>query len=179
MATILRYSPNTLSFPPRVYPDTNFLISFYIPNHQWFKNATTLLAELTIQKVEIVLSLLTIDEALYQLLKLKYEDQNGKGSWIKNQPLKTDTQVCARLHSELDLFIKSLWKIPNISLLDQARKSFDIVDDVLRNIASYSLGPRDAFHLSILMAEGLDMILTNDNDFDRVLNPAIQVVHFA
>jgi predicted nucleic acid-binding protein len=178
MATIISYRPNKLSFPRQVYSDANFLISFYVTNHQWHRRASILLAELTIQKVEIHLSLLTIDEALFQLLILTYEDQNGAGSWQGNETLKRDPNICARLQPELDSFVKRLWKLPYIRLIDGPSPAFDIVDDSLRNIASYSLAPRDAFHLAILKAAGLSMILTNDSDFDRVHDLPIYVLHF-
>lgn len=178
MALVISYNPNKLTFPPKVYPDANFLISFYVPKHKWHKKASTLLVELTSQKVEIHLSLLAIDEALFKLLTIIYENQNGEGAWEQNKPLKSDPEVCRRFHPELDTFVRSLWKLPNLRLIDGPTPAFDIVEDSLKNIASYSLGPRDAFHLAILKAIGLTMILTNDSHFDRVHDLPIYVLHF-
>lgn len=178
MATVVSYRPNYLTFPRQVYPDANFLISFYVPNHKWHSKASILLAELTSQKVEIHLSLLAVDEALFQLLILTYEDQKGAGSWHRDRPMETDPSICARLHPELDLFVRRLWQLPNLRLIDIPTPAFDILDDLLRSIALYSLAPRDAFHLAILKAVGLSMIVTNDSDFERVHDLPIYVLHF-
>ena len=178
MATVLSYRLHRMTFPKQVYCDANFLVSFYEPNHQRHKKASALLIELTRQKVEIHLSVLAIDEALYQLLILTYEDKNGTGSWRRNKPLDNDPNVCKQFYPELDTFVRSLWKLPSLRLIDGPTPAFDIVEDSLRNIASYSLSPRDAFHLAILKAIGVRMILTNDSDFERVHDLPIYVLHF-
>jgi predicted nucleic acid-binding protein len=178
MATVLSYHPSGVTFPPQVYCDANFLVSFYEPNHQWHKKASTLLIELTSQKVEIQVSVLAIDEALCQILILTYEYKNGTGSWKRNKPLKNDPNVCKQFYPELNTFVRNLWRLPNLRLIEGPTPAFDIVEDSLKNIMSYSLAPRDAFHLAILKAIGLKMILTNDSDFDRVHDLPIHVLHF-
>jgi len=178
VATVLSYRPNILTFPTQVYPDTNFLISFYVPKHQWHSSASTLLTELVSQKVEILVSLLAVDEALYQLLIITYEDQNGKGSWRRDKPWETDPSIFARLQPELDLFVNRLRQLPRLRIIDIPAPASDLLDDLLGNIASYSLAPRDALHLAILKALGFSMILTNDRDFERVHDLSIYVLHF-
>jgi len=177
MATVLSYRPNRVTFPQQVYCDANFLISIYEPNHQWHQKASALLIELTNKKIEIHVSVLAVDEALCQLLILSYEDKKGKGSWHQHKPLKRNPNIIKQFCPELDRFVRNLWKLPNLRLIDGSTQTFNLIDDALRNIAQYSLAPRDAFHLAILNAIGLSMILTNDHDFERVKAP-ISVLHF-
>jgi len=132
---------------------------------------------LAIQRVEIDVSLLALDEALYQLLRINYEDQNGAGSWRRDNPLRSNPNICTQFHPELELFVNRLIQLPNVCLIDIPTQSAELLDDLLKCIAAYSLAPRDAFHLAVLKAIGLTMILTNDSDFDRVQDP-IYVLHF-
>ncbi len=183
MANVLSYHPNLfdqVTCPPQVYPDSNFLISFYAPKHPWHNNAVSLLIELTSQKVEIHVSLLAMDEALYQLLIIFYEAQHGKASWErgKSGTLKKEPDVCSRFHSELSAFVTALQGLKNVRFIDISTPCQNILDDLMMNISSYSLAPRDACHLAILNSLGLKMIITNDSDFERVHDLPIYVLHF-
>jgi len=175
---VISYRPNQLIFPKEVYPDANFLISFYVQKHQWHNKASTLLTELVSKNVEINISLLTMDEALYTLMYIFYEDKKGKGSWKKDNPLKKNPKICVQFHPELDKFVKKLWKLPGIKFIDIPKPAFDILCGLLSNMSNEYLGPRDAFHLAIIKELGLNMILTNDSDFDKVNDNSIRVLHF-
>lgn len=178
MTSAFPYKPNLYKFPRRVYPDANFLVSFYVPNHVWHTNASTLLTELISKKVEIDISLLAMDEAICLLLIIKYEDQNGNGSWKNDQPLKNNPQVCSSFHPEFSSFVAKLKSLSNVKFIDIPNSCEEILDDLLGNISSYSFAPRDACHLSILKALNLEMIITNDTDFERINDLPITVLHF-
>lgn len=178
MATVISYQPNKCKFPPQVYPDANFLLSSYVPKHQFYKRAATLLLELAYLKIEVHASLLAVEEAIYILLKIKYEDIHGKKSWDANKPLRTDANVCKQFYPELDKFVKKLLALPYFRIIDYPTTASVLLANLLDNIKDYSLAPRDALHLAVLKAAGLSMIVTNDSDFDRVSDTSIQVLHF-
>jgi len=44
--------------------------------------------------------------------------------------------------------------------------------DALLNINKFNLGPRDAFHLSLMQNNSIDKIVTSDNDFIKIASAA-------
>jgi len=166
-AEVYRFEQCRFRFPPRVYLDTNFVLAWYLKGHRDFGAASKLLTELTVQKVTIALSTLVVDEAWWRLIIAYYERDNGQGAWT-DDVLKNDSGIPKRYYPELEKFTVALLRYPRSVVLDAPIAASELVQKSKAHIQRFSLAPRDAFHVSMAQACGIDMIITNDKQFEAV-----------
>lgn len=133
----------------RIYVDTNFLVSFLVGNHPFHKPAVRLFTELRINKYQLFISPLVLDETWWtiygeqkklNLVKIGIKDaiEELKTSW--NQ-IATNTAITV------------------IQLKKPLKKG---VGRALFFIENFNMRPRDAFHLATAESNKINEFATND-----------------
>lgn len=133
----------------KIYVDTNFLVSFLVGNHPFHKPAIRLFTELRINKYQLFISPLVLDETWWtiygeqkklNLIKIGIKDaiEELKTSW--NQ-IATNTAITV------------------IQLKNPLKKG---VGRALFFIENLNMRPRDAFHLATAESNNICELATND-----------------
>jgi predicted nucleic acid-binding protein len=170
-----------LNIDEPVYMDANILVGSLISKHPLYGKCVNVLGELLADKVEIMLSMVTVDESIWIIAKLAYCD-------IYNQPWSSHWNAGIykkqreRIFRTRDSWINSVkvaiedWTNAG-ARIDVVPKTRDLFEDVLDLIPVYmkevKLTPADAIHLAIAQKHARSF-LTADSDFDEVrLNPPV------
>jgi predicted nucleic acid-binding protein len=141
-----------------IYLDANFLIRWAVPKTSDIRRRFRFLLATLINQKNLTSSCLAIDEAWYSIKK-EYNTIKG-----------------AKLSCSDDPIFGLLYKFTN-EILQQV-KLLQFVDPkkgtkmALSNIGNFKLGPRDAFHLSLMQDNSIKEILTDDGDFIRIKSMA-------
>lgn len=151
----------------RVYGDANLLYMIVRPPAQ-VETVLRVFVERLIQgPIELYVSPLTLDEALYRLLLARVREVHG-GSPLNL--LRANSQMLLKsLGSEVVAALQQVLQLPHIYLVGiEATDSHQM----LHNMEQHAMMPRDALHLAVLQRLELQDIVSDDADFDRV--PGLQ-----
>lgn len=151
----------------QVYGDANLLYMITRPQDQAENILRPFLKRLIQGQIELYVSPLAVDEALYRLLLARVREVYGGSplDW-----LRADSQtLLERLGSEIVAALRQVLKLPHVYLVGIEP---DDSLHMLRNTEQYALMPRDALHLAIVQRLELQGIVSDDADFDRV--PGLQ-----
>ena len=124
-----------------VYLDTNVFMYAILDPGKKGKEAEKVLRKVSARRLGAVTSALTFDELFWNVKKRK-----GMEEAIKNT--------------------EAFLQIPSVKLL---AASAQVMNEALQLIKKYSLGPRDAIHAASALLNGVSTIVSEDTDFDRVL----------
>lgn len=130
------------------YLDANLLVSLGNKNSIFHHHSQAILKKLITQKIEIVLSPLTLDEYEYTTVK---SSNDPKGVTFR----------------KLKVRLRKLFKISNFRLVNpplECKKHLRVIT----LMANHNLKPRDAYHLFIMLANKVKFLATFDSDFDEV-----------
>ena len=124
----------------RMYLDANFFIIAAFDSTHKGNNARQILSEIKTGKKYALTSILALDEVMYVLIKMKLKD---------------------RIRSN----VEDIYRTPNVKIVGGSPL---IPIRAMEYIEQYSLKPRDAFHVSFMEEEFIDVIVSDDADFDKV-----------
>ncbi len=113
--------------------------------------------------IEAYTSILTMDELFYRLLLAR-----AKEIYRRNplDVLREDTGgAITKCGAEIEIALQRLVRLPHLQLTAVLEEDFP---QMLTNITSFGLLPRDALHIAVIQRLGLGEIATDDADFDRV-----------
>jgi len=115
------------------------------------KQARILFGKLLSNKNELLLSPLSFDEA-WNGIKKEYNKQNNTKLSCHDSPI----------YSELECFTTDILpKTELVQFLDIKRGT----EKALEFLSRFKLRPRDAFHLAIMINNGIFVLVTNDGGF--------------
>jgi predicted nucleic acid-binding protein len=114
----------------------------------------------------MLISCLTLDETFY---KIKVATEALAPSTPK-RPFKDYAGLFSQILDEIE-------KVRRIKIIQFRRKPAISARDVLSNIRNHNLKPRDAFHYSYMKDYSTNRIVTNDQDFVKII-PAIQTIPY-
>ena len=144
--------------PKKVYVDSNFLISYWLPEHENYEQARLQFFELMENNSQISLSPLVIDESWYKIYKI-WESQNPS----IQRPFYEFYQQFKEL---LDFVIFS----PFLKIIQFRKNLTNGCQQALENIKAYNFRPHDAFHLAMTENNRISAIVTKDSDFTKESN---------
>jgi predicted nucleic acid-binding protein len=173
---VIRFPADRTLLPTAVYLDANLLVSWHLPQHQWYRPARELMAVLSAKQASIRVSTLAIDEAWWRLLIRFYERDHGLRTW-RSDLLRRDPTIPQTYQPELRKFTSDLLSFRRLRVINQTR-STALVYQALDNIRDHSLAPRDAFHLALALAIGIPNIVTNDIQFQKIDAAWLSVITF-
>lgn len=175
-----------LSVVSPVYLDSGVLIAALVRKDPRYQQASFLVADLLINQVEIVISILTLSETLWGLAKLSHQQ-------LFNQPPRTQfNPEIYRRHSEqifqthgsrmymvhdtirdwLDAGIVVSIIPANIAEMQHASQ---VSPDYMRK---FQLASADAVHLALAQSHAKSFV-TTDSEFQRAAALSVHVIHIA
>lgn len=191
-ATIQRFN-RVSSFPQKVYVDTSYLLYLKsYPSNQSipiFKSCKTFHDSLLKNRVEMVTSVLAVQEAFYVILykdgifldMKQFKDKNGNpyqkiGAFRRQKPQefkKSYRKHCPKLFK----FVEFLYNL-GVKILYPRQYITPGMTDISKRITDYAYGllnryeldPMDAFHVAVAKCMGIDYIVSNDSGFKQVDN---------
>ena len=140
----------------KCYLDSNVLIYFKNSGSVNFSRSRDLLSKLEYEGTLLYISPLCLDEFLYQTSK------NLKAVGSKNH------------FSDLKETLTSVLNLPNISIINppsEINSQLEVID----LMETFSLHPRDAYHLLTMQANEIDGFATFDTDFRKVFQAKLLI----
>jgi len=162
-----------------VYMDANILVGSLISMHPLYGKCANVLGKLLADKVEIMLSMVSVDESIWIIAKLAY-CEIYKQPWASHWNASIYRRQRERIFQSHESWINSVrvavedWTNAGAKI-DVVPKTCDLFQDVLDLVPVYmkevKLTPADAIHLALAQRHARSF-LTADSDFDEVrLNP--------
>jgi predicted nucleic acid-binding protein len=165
-----------LAIAEPVYVDANILVGSLIRNHPLYSKCANLLGRLLADKVEIILSVVCVDESIWALARLAYCEMHNyrpsKTLWNRNIYRRHRDEIFQSYESWINSVGKAVedWTTAGAKI-DVVPKTRQLFEDVLALIPVYmkevKLTPADAVHLAIA-GKHARSFLTADSDFDEV-----------
>lgn len=155
-----------------VYLDANVLVGTTINGHPLYTSCVQLVAALLINKANILISSIAVDECMWATAKLAYCQLTHKPSNTRwNKIIYREN--CEQIFKSYGTWITSIgnmikdWKKAgaSISLVPLDIVFEDVVDLAPRYMNQFKFTPADAFHLAIAEKQAKTFI-TADSDFD-------------
>jgi predicted nucleic acid-binding protein len=142
----------------KVYADANFLISYWLPEHENYNQARLCFFNLMENNSQIALSPLVIDESWYKIYKI-WESQNPS----IQKPFHEFYQKFKEL---LDFIISSKF----LRIIQFSNNLANGCCQALEHIKTYHFRPHDAFHLATIEDNKIFTIVTKDSHFTKESN---------
>lgn len=138
----------------KCYLDANVLVYFKDISSDYHQKSISLIEELVSSKFEIYISALCLDEFLYaSLVYLRKVSPTNLIDQLKN-------------------FLESILEITDIRLINPPLNKQSQVK-VIEFMDIFSLDPRDAYHLFIMLSNKIKYFATFDQDFKKVFKKGL------
>src|SRR3989344_1948896 len=145
-----------LSTNENIYLDANFLIAYFVDNHNDHKNSKKLFALLLINKNSFHFTPLTVDELMMGVHEVKNKAEIKKGS-------KKGYSV-AHFYPELKDALEYLLNNKQFRLRQFENNLTDSCLLALENLKKFNLRPRDSFHVSYMQDFDIKYIVSTDKN---------------
>lgn len=142
----------------KVYIDANFLISYWIPKHEFHNAACLCFFKLIESNSRIFLSPLVIDETWYIIWHI-----------LKRQNLPPETPF-KNFYQDFKKLLNFIISFPLVEVVQLKHNLVAGCQQALENIKIYNFKPHDAFHLAMMEDNQISAIITKDSDFTKVSN---------
>lgn len=147
----------------RVYVDTNILYMYLRADASNLSTIRLFLDRVVQGEIEAVVGIPVLDELVYRLLLARLRDESKRNPL---DTLRSDVTGAIERHGELVCSAtRRLMALPNVSLVPVEQSDGD---RMLDNIVAYKLLPRDALHMAIMQRLRIEVVASDDTDFDRV-----------
>jgi len=145
-----------------VFVDAN-VFHFYLRGPMEVRKECTKFLE-RIEKGEILgyTSVLVLDELMYKILLRKIEEKHKQNPLVI---IGNDVGEIGKNSSHVRDAIEIVLGISGLNVLDVTKEDLQNAPDLME---LFSLLPRDAVHLSVMLSHRMSDIASSDNDFDRV-----------
>lgn len=153
-----------------IYLDANFLIAYFVDDHEDHINSKKLLAYLLIKQNTLHFSPLTLDELMMGIHKIK-NTTNIKKDNKKAFPV-------AHFYPELKQAIEYLLNNSQFRLRQFENNLNDSCLLAFENIKKFTLRPRDAFHVTYMQDWGINKIISKDSKFGKLKSGNIERIDF-
>jgi len=159
-----------------VYMDANILVGSLISNHPLYGKCIDMTGKLLADKVEIMLSMLSVNESIWAIAKLAYceiyKHPARKVTWNKKIYENQRTKIFQSYESWIDSVRKAVEDWTNAGAkIEVVPNTRDVFEDVLGLIPVYmkemKLTTGDAIHLALAQKYARSF-LTADSDFEEV-----------
>ena len=126
------------------------------------KESTKFLERIENSKISGYTSTLVLDELMYKILLRKIEERHKQNPLII---IEKNFEEIRKNSSYVRQAIDLVLGITGLNVLDVTREDLQHAPDLME---LFSLLPRDAVHLSVMLTHRIADIASSDNDFDRV-----------
>lgn len=147
----------------QVYVDVNIFYMYLRADPVYLPAIRGFFTRVVQGEIEAYTSVLTMDELFYRLLLARVKEI------YRQNPLdvlreRTDEAI-ARCGAGIEIALWRLVELPHLQLVGVLEND---VLQMLSNIITFGLLPRDALHVAVMQRLELSVIATDDMDFDRV-----------
>ena len=146
-----------------VFIDTNFFYHYLRPPSQYMDQIIAFFQRIEVGRIHGFTSVGVFDELAYRRLLLYIKDQYGGNPFdlLRQQRQAMLQEFYPNVQEDL-LAVRSF---PNLETLPMT-----VIDlsQVIDDLTSVMLLPRDALHLAVMRNHGISCIATDDRDFDGV-----------
>lgn len=173
--SVLRFNPG-IALPPRAYLDTNLIVNARDRLSSKYRAASTCLAEMLRQGVELNVSALVFDELWWFYFRESYRLATGRTLTAKDY--KLDPTIWQGSWPRIKQITGEIRAWGRFNEVPAPTK---IVVEAAALMDMNPLAPRDAFHLAIALHHSIPSLVTGDSDFDNVQVPpgkSITIVKF-
>ena len=140
----------------KCYLDSNILLYYIFEDSDYFNDVRDLLISLRVDKFDIYISPLTLDEFAHQMDHLSRTSKHRRKDY----------------YYLLEIMIDTILNMPNLIIINppisskKQRKMIELMQ-------KYNLRPRDAYHILTILENDIEYIATYDKDFDKVIKSGI------
>ncbi|MGC9319432.1 MAG: type II toxin-antitoxin system VapC family toxin [Armatimonadota bacterium] len=167
-------SSEEIAFPRRLYLDTQFCFAYLVEedaDHEAADDFALVLKQTSEAKlVECYVSILVVDELMWNLAGVLYDAREGPGSWRSSDRRRAFLSVRSEVATVVQEFLSEAWVL-------FLRTPQVVGPAVPRLLRTYQLASADLCHLAIARSAGLG-IVTNDRDFHDLANPPVPIVGY-
>jgi predicted nucleic acid-binding protein len=149
----------------QVYLDANFMVGLVRTGHVWHVSANALLEHLKQKQINLLLSALALNEAVYQLLRLLEKDKEASE---EGQEVANERDLVLRLEEKL-------LGLSNLRYFEPPNANFH--RQTLNAILNYNLDPTDAFHYTVARHLNCPLV-SNDAGFQKIPDPNLTIITF-
>jgi predicted nucleic acid-binding protein len=147
----------------QVYIDTNILYMYLRADPEHLPIIKAFLKRVIAGEIAAYIGVPVLDELFYRLLLARVKDSTGQNPL---NSLRQDLVGVLEDHAEpIRDTIQQFLSLPNINVVGVEATDGD---SMMANILTYKLLPRDALHLAIMQRLDLNVVASDDTDFDRV-----------
>ncbi len=151
-----------------IYLDSNFLVSYLVPNHDHSTGAGQMMSDLISNNNTLFYSPLTFSETLHGIVS---EEK-------KQNPALTSPQVRqSDFYEDLKQFADILLAFPQTKLA-QFTNPMQACSNSLEYIRDFNMKSADAFHVAYALDLGIKYIVTNDGKFNQITSLNLVKVDF-
>jgi hypothetical protein len=146
-----------------VYVDTSVLYMYLRSDPDHLPTIKTFLQRVVRGEITAFVGVLVFDELFYRLLLARVQETTSRNPL---DVLREDLAQAIATHGPaIETALRSLAALPHLQLVGVDTADFD---QMLDNIRTFSLLPRDALHVAIIQRLNLRAVASDDTDFDRV-----------
>jgi predicted nucleic acid-binding protein len=174
MATSESDPGEEIAFPRRLYLDTQFCFAYVVERDRDHEAADafalTLKQTSEANLVECFVSTLVLDELMWRLGGVLYDEREGRGSWAAADKSAAFVSVRSEVAGVIEDFVSEPW----VLLVRPHQRTAHIIPRLLRR---HELAAADLCHLALAYGAGLALV-TNDDDFHGLPNPPVRIVGY-
>ncbi len=163
--TSVNINQNT-TYANSVYLDANLLCyarNRLSPN---YRLAVSILGSLVVQRVNIFISNLVIDEMWWASLRAFH--RNHTGLLLKPRQFKSNPSILNPYKNLIYRITEKVLRLPQVHVLPVHKTSVNVIQVANRLFKAENLMPRDCFHLAFIVANNIRGLITSDSDFDNL-----------
>jgi predicted nucleic acid-binding protein len=161
-ARVSKFAAGT-ALPPTIYVDANIIVASVTPTDRWHRIASTFFLETLKQKCKLWISTLTLDESLYNIIRLLHAGAN-----VQYNPKNGAHNAKYAPHAQA--LTNRLFAVSSTELY-VPKDPKKVVDRAMEALNAQQLAPRDSFHLAHALEGGIEAFATLDSDFDNLPLP--------
>ncbi len=142
--------------------DTN-VFHFYLRGPEAARKAAVkFLERVESREISGYTSVLVLDELVYKILLRKIEEKHKQNPLIV---IERDFTEIGKHSSYVKETVEIILGISGLVVLDVTKEDLQHVPDLMEQ---FSLLPRDALHVSVMLSHKINDMVSSDKDFDRV-----------
>lgn len=163
--SLVNITPTTI-YPNSVYLDANLLCYARNRLSPFYQTAVNILGDLVVQKVNIFLSNLVIDEFWWALLRVFHTNTTSLNLYPSD--FKSNRSILNPYKYLIDRATQKVLRIPKVNILPTHHAANTVIQTANRLLMTEELMPRDVFHLAFTIAGNIPGFVTSDSDFDNL-----------
>jgi predicted nucleic acid-binding protein len=147
-----------------IFIDANIFLYKILEHWKYAQPCTELLKDINYGKYSGVTSVFVLNEVFHRVMIAELFEKYNIEAKYSTKYLKENPEVIKELASARKA-IENISQIENLTIVGVGRDVFDLALEISQK---YRLLSTDAIHAATMKMEGLNVLATNDRDFERI-----------